>query len=81
VCYDFLRHRGVIGGAARPEDKARETIDDLLKKAGWRVVNQDEVNIGAFQGIAFRGVKQDCIDDFKKAMDEADFCTLRKDQV
>jgi hypothetical protein len=22
-----------------PEDKARETIDDLLKKASWRVVN------------------------------------------
>lgn len=37
-----------------PEDKARETIDDLLKKAGWRVVNQDEVNIKAFQGIAIR---------------------------
>ena len=33
---------------------AREIIDDLLTKAGWRVLNQDEVNIKASQGIAIR---------------------------
>jgi hypothetical protein len=30
-----------------PEARARETIDALLKAAGWLVQDRDEINLGA----------------------------------
>ncbi len=37
-----------------PEAQARETIDRLLRSAGWRVVDTSEANIHAARGIAVR---------------------------
>jgi type I restriction enzyme, R subunit len=37
-----------------PEEKARQTIDDLLKQAGWIVQNRVEANIDAGLGVAIR---------------------------
>ena len=37
-----------------PEAQARETIDRLLKAAGWQVVDRDQVNIHAARGVAVR---------------------------
>ena len=37
-----------------PEEQARETIDRLLKAAGWHVVNRDQVNIHAARGVVVR---------------------------
>ena len=39
---------------SNPEAQARETIDRLLKAAGWKVVNRDQVNIHAARGVAVR---------------------------
>ncbi len=36
----------------KPEDKARKTIDDLLSKAGWTVLDRDGVNVSAARGVA-----------------------------
>ena len=36
------------------EEEARQTIDDLLAKAGWHVADADQVNIHAHQGVAIR---------------------------
>jgi type I restriction enzyme R subunit len=38
-----------------PEEKARETIDQLLEAAGWQVQSRDELNLGAGLGVAVRG--------------------------
>jgi type I restriction enzyme R subunit len=38
----------------RPEDKAREKIDQLLRAAGWVIQDLDELNLGAVLGIAVR---------------------------
>jgi type I restriction enzyme R subunit len=38
----------------RPEEKAREKIDQLLKAAGWAVQDLRELNLGASQGVAVR---------------------------
>jgi len=37
-----------------PEDRARETIDNLLSAAGWIVQSRDEVNLSAGPGVAIR---------------------------
>ena len=37
-----------------PERIARETIDDLLQKAGWHVCDLAEANISAHRGVAIR---------------------------
>ena len=39
---------------AGPEDKARETIDELLSKAGWAVYDRDKANITAHRGVLIR---------------------------
>lgn len=36
-----------------PEDKARETIDQLLEQAGWSVQDAKQVNLIIAQGVAF----------------------------
>jgi hypothetical protein len=41
---------------AIPEDKARESIDRLLTKAGWAVRNQSDANILGYRGLAARNV-------------------------
>ena len=37
-----------------PEEKTREEIDQLLKKAGWAVQDYGQVNLGASLGVAVR---------------------------
>ena len=37
-----------------PEAKARETIDDLLGTAGWRVQSREHLNLGAARAVAVR---------------------------
>ena len=38
----------------RAEEKARQKIDQLLEKAGWKVQNRDQLNLGAALGVAVR---------------------------
>lgn len=38
----------------KPEEKAREKIDELLSLAGWSVQDMDELNLGATLGVAVR---------------------------
>ncbi|OGW21558.1 MAG: type III restriction endonuclease subunit R, partial [Nitrospirae bacterium GWA2_46_11] len=38
----------------KPEDKAREVIDDMLEKAGWHICNLDDANIYAHRGVVIR---------------------------
>lgn len=37
-----------------PEDKAREKIDEALQKAGWKIQDMKEANLGAGKGVALR---------------------------
>ena len=37
-----------------PEERARETIDNLLEQAGWAIQNRDAVNLDAAAGVAVR---------------------------
>lgn len=37
-----------------PEEKARQTIDGLLKASGWTVQNRTDANIDAAPGVAIR---------------------------
>lgn len=37
-----------------PESRARETIDALLRAAGWEVQNHDRLNLGSALGVAVR---------------------------
>lgn len=37
-----------------PEGKARNTIDALLKSAGWVVQDREEINVSAARGVAIR---------------------------
>src|SRR5689334_10286206 len=39
---------------SRPEDRARQKIDERLKAAGWAVQDRDELNLGAALGVAVR---------------------------
>lgn len=38
----------------KPEETARQLIDDMLQSAGWIVQDRDKVNLGAGPGIAIR---------------------------
>lgn len=38
----------------KPEEKARQNIDQLLKAAGWEVQDRRELNLGASLGVAVR---------------------------
>lgn len=38
----------------KPEEKARQKIDQLLEVAGWRIQNFEELNLGASLGVAVR---------------------------
>jgi len=38
----------------KPEDRAREKIDDLLRKAGWLVQDYRELNLGLSLGVVVR---------------------------
>jgi type I restriction enzyme, R subunit len=40
--------------AVRPEDRARQEIDELLVAAGWSVQFRDRFNLGASMGVAVR---------------------------
>ena len=39
-----------------PEQRARQTIDDLLTAAGWQVQDRAALNLGAGRGSGRRGV-------------------------
>jgi len=36
----------------KPEEEAREQIDDQLQAAGWTVQSRDAANLGAARGVA-----------------------------
>ncbi len=38
----------------KPEEKARQKIDQLLEAAGWQIQNLTELNLGASLGVAIR---------------------------
>lgn len=38
----------------KPEDSAREEIDNMLKKSGWHVCNVEDANIYAYRGVVIR---------------------------
>ena len=38
----------------KPEEEARENIDEALEKAGWILQDRKAVNIGAGPGVAIR---------------------------
>lgn len=38
----------------KPEEKARQRIDQLLEAAGWKVQDRRELNLGAALGVAVR---------------------------
>ena len=38
----------------RPEEKARNQIDELLEKAGWIIQDYKDFNLGASLGVAIR---------------------------
>ena len=40
--------------STRPEDQAREIIDQALERAGWIVQDEDQLNLGAGRGVAAR---------------------------
>jgi type I restriction enzyme, R subunit len=50
-----------------PEDRARQSIDQLLTAAGWIIQNRDAVNITAGRGVAVREFPM------KKGHGEADY--------
>ena len=38
----------------KPEDRARQNIDQLLTTAGWAIQEREDMNLGASQGVAVR---------------------------
>jgi len=38
----------------KPEDKAREVIDEMLEKAGWHVCDIHDANISSHRGVVIR---------------------------
>ena len=38
----------------KPEEQARQKIDDLLTQAGWAVQDRDRFNLSASRGVAIR---------------------------
>ena len=38
----------------KPEEQARQKIDNLLEQAGWAVQDRDRFNLGAKRGVAIR---------------------------
>ena len=38
----------------KPEEKARQDIDNLLTKTGWVIQDIDQINLGAGLGVAVR---------------------------
>lgn len=40
--------------AKKPEDKAREEIDEKLEKSGWRIYDVKDANIHSDQGVVLR---------------------------
>jgi type I site-specific restriction endonuclease len=38
----------------KPEEKARQKIDQLLQEAGWSIQDHKDLNLGASLGIAVR---------------------------
>ena len=47
-------HKDADPSLVKPEEQARQTIDDQLAAAGWVVQDADRVNLGAGVGVAVR---------------------------
>jgi type I restriction enzyme R subunit len=45
---------GIIAGMIKPEQEAREKIEEMLAEAGWEVCNVKDANIYGQRGIAIR---------------------------
>jgi type I restriction enzyme R subunit len=54
-----------VGDLVKPEEKAREVIDQLLTDAGWAVQYYKDLNLGASLGVAVR--------EFPLKLDSADY--------
>jgi type I restriction enzyme, R subunit len=48
------QQKGCSLSPPNPEAEAREAIDKLLTEAGWSVMDSNEANIHASQGVAIR---------------------------
>jgi type I restriction enzyme R subunit len=46
-----------VAPAIKPEDRAREKIDEQLAAAGWKEQSRDDVNLSAARGVAVREFK------------------------
>jgi len=57
----------------KPEDRARQSIDDLLEQASWAVQDRNRINLGAKRGIAIR--------EFSLVTGAADYLLLVDRQV
>jgi type I restriction enzyme M protein len=65
IFLSFLPHRSAVdaitqnlsleqGQHVKPEEKARQKIDQLLLDAGWEVQDYNDLNLGASLGVAVR---------------------------
>ncbi len=52
----------------KPEERARQQIDDLLQQAGWAVQDRERINLGARRGVAIR--------EFNMATGTADYLLM-----
>jgi len=52
----------------KPEERARQQIDDLLQQAGWAVQDRERINLGAKRGVAIR--------EFNMATGTADYLLM-----
>src|SRR6266581_484291 len=52
----------------KPEERARQQIDDLLQQAGWAVQDRERINLGAKRGVAVR--------EFNMATGTADYLLM-----
>ena len=49
----------IAGQSLKPEQKARDTIDQMLDRAGWKVQSKNKIDFGADFGIAIRKYQTD----------------------
>ena len=47
-------HFSTSGAPLKPEERARQKIDQLLEAAGWIVQSRQNLNLGSGMGIALR---------------------------
>lgn len=50
----YLNPKQLANMTDKPEDKAREKIDEQLEKSGWRIYAVKDANIHSAQGVVLR---------------------------